>query len=155
TALTAASDGKTNGEAQAAADVVAAPPEPNLDRALELCLALMRVPGPSCQEGAIVKAIREKLLAAGVPAEAIKTDDAHKRSPAGGEVGNLIVNLPGTIRGPRRLLMAHLDTVPLCVGCVPEVNGKWVESANKKTGLGSDNRSGVAAVLSAALEIFE
>jgi tripeptide aminopeptidase len=148
--------GDTNGSPQAKADVVAsAPPEPNLERALDLCMQLMRVPGPSCQEGAIVKFIREKLLSADVPAEAIRTDDAHLRSPAGGEVGNLIVNLPGTFRGPRRLLMAHLDTVPLCVGCVPEVRGEWLESANPQTGLGADNRSGVATVLTAALEIFE
>src|SRR5262249_52581184 len=126
-----------------------------LDRALELCMQMMQVPGISCQEGAIVAFIRDKLLAAGVPAEAIKTDDAHQRSPAGGETGNLIVNVPGTYRAPRRLLMAHIDTMPICRGCVPEIRGKWLESANPKTGLGADNRSGAATVLSAALEIFE
>ena len=30
--------------------------------------------------------------------------------------GGLILQLPGTLRGPRRLLMAHVDTVPLCIG---------------------------------------
>ncbi len=131
------------------------PPEPNLARALDLAMDLMRIPGPSCQEAAIATFVREKLLAAGVPAAAISTDDAHKQSPAGGEIGNLIVKLPGTLRGPRRMLMAHLDTVPLCAGCVPERRDKYIESANPDTGLGADNRSGVAVVLATALEIFE
>lgn len=133
--------------------------EPDLDRALDLAMELMAVPGASCAEAAIADRVREKLLAAGVPAAAISFDDANRRSPAGGEVGNLIVKLPGTLRGPRRgprrMLMAHLDTVPLCVGCVPEIRGKYVESANPDTGLGADNRSGVAAVLTAVREVFE
>ena len=78
-------------------------PEPDLARALDLAMELMQVPGPSCHEGEVTASVREKLLKAGVPAAAILSDDAHKRSPAGGEVGNLIVRLPGTIRGPRRL----------------------------------------------------
>jgi tripeptide aminopeptidase len=129
--------------------------EPNLDRALALAMELMAVPGPSCQEGAITEVVRAKLLSAGAPATTITTDTAHKRSPAGGETGNLIVKLPGTFRAPRRMLMAHLDTVPLCVGCVPERRDKYIESANPETGLGADNRSGVAAVLTAATEILE
>ncbi len=118
-------------------------------------MELMAVPGASCREAAIANLVREKLVAAGVPVAAISFDDAHKRSPAGGEVGNLIVKLPGTVRGPRRMLMAHLDTVPLCVGCVPERRGKYIEAASPDTGLGADNRSGVAVVLTAMQEIYE
>jgi tripeptide aminopeptidase len=129
--------------------------EPNLGRALELVMDLMRVPGRSCQEGAISACVREKLLAAGVPAETIFSDNAHQKSPARGETGNLIVRLPGTIRGPRRLLMAHLDTMPICEGTVPERRGDYIESANPKTGLGADNRSGSAVVLNTVIEIFE
>ena len=77
-------------------------PEPDLARALDLVMELMQIPGPSCHEGEVAAPVREKLLKAGVPAAAILSDDAHRRSPAGGEVGNLIVRLPGTIRGPRR-----------------------------------------------------
>jgi tripeptide aminopeptidase len=130
-------------------------PEPDLARALDLVMELMQVPGPSCHEGEVTALVREKLLKAGVPAAAILSDDAHQRSPAGGEVGNLIVRLPGTIRAPRRLMMAHLDTVPLCIGCKPERRGEYIESASPQTGLGADNRSGVAVVLAAALEISE
>ena len=51
-------------------------------------------------------------------------------------------------------MMAHLDTVPICVGCKPERRGEYIESVSPQTGLGADNRSGVAVVLAAALEIF-
>jgi len=130
-------------------------PEPDLDRALERVVELMRIPGPSCRESAIVEHVRGELRRAGVPAAAIAIDRAHERSPAGGEVGNLIVRLPGTRRGPRRLLMAHLDTVPICVGCRPVRRGNDIVSDDPATGLGADNRSGVAVVLGAAIEILE
>src|SRR5689334_9761101 len=87
--------------------------------AIDRVMRLMAIRGKSCEEGGVLKAISGELLRAGVPRSAIKTDQVHKKSPAGGEVGNLIVTLPGTVRGPRRLLMAHLDTVPLCVGARP------------------------------------
>jgi len=123
------------------------------NRALDLVVALMKVPGPSCHEEQITKLVRRQLTAAGIPAAAITTDNAHKKSPAGGSTGNLIVKLPGTIRAPRRMLMAHLDTVPLCVGCRPIQRGDSLVSGNPKTALGADNRSGVAAILNAVLEI--
>lgn len=134
---------------------VAAAPEPDLARALALSMELMRIPGKSCEEGKVAAFVAERLRKAGVPKDCIRHDDANRRSPAGGEVGNLIVKLPGTVRGPRRLLMAHLDTVPICVGCEPVRIGDFIESANPATGLGADNRSGVAVVLNTALEIFE
>jgi len=101
-----------------------------------------------------VEFVTAQLRAAGVPAGAIRTDQAHRRSPLRGEVGNLICKLPGTVRGPRRLLMAHLDTVPLCVGAAPVVRGNWIVPAEKTTALGADDRSGAAVVLATALEIL-
>ena len=41
-----------------------------------------------------------QLKRAGVPARAILTDTAHRRSPFGGQVGNLIVKLRGTMPRP-------------------------------------------------------
>jgi tripeptide aminopeptidase len=49
--------------------------------------------------------------------------------------------------------MAHMDTVPLCVGSRPVRRGDVVQPADKHTGLGADDRAGVAVVLSAAIEI--
>jgi tripeptide aminopeptidase len=51
--------------------------------------------------------------------------------------------------------MAHIDTVPLCVGSQPQRQGKYVETINPHSGLGADNRSGVGAILTAALEILD
>ena len=62
--------------------------------------------------------------------------------------------LPGSVRGPRRLLMAHLDTVPICVGSQPVRKGNLVRSADPATGLGADDRAGVAVVLNAALQML-
>jgi tripeptide aminopeptidase len=95
-----------------------------------------------------------KLKKAGVAASALSTDDAHQRSPIKGQVGNLVLKLAGTVRGPRRMLAAHVDTVPICVGSRPVRKGNYVASANKKTGLGADDRSGAAVVLCAALGIL-
>ena len=123
------------------------------NRAIDLVVSLMKTPGPSCHEEKIAQQVRKLLTAAGIPASAITTDNAHKKSPAGGSTGNLIVKLPGTIRAPRRMLMAHLDTVPLCIGCRPIKRGDSIVSGNPKPALGADNRSGVAAILNAILEI--
>ncbi len=95
-----------------------------------------------------------ELRRAGVPRGTIQTDRAHQRSPHGGQVGNLALVLPGTRPGPRRLLMAHVDTVPLCEGTRPVVRGAVVAPADRRTALGADDRSGAAVVLATALEIL-
>src|SRR5262245_33311417 len=91
----------------------------DLNEALRLVMQLMALPGLSGHEGPVAQFIMEQLRAAGAPESAIVLDTAHKRTPNPGEVGNLILNLPGTTAGPRRLLMAHLDTVPVCLGSKP------------------------------------
>ncbi len=123
--------------------------------AVALMLRLLSVPGRSREEGRIQAAIRDELLAIGVLASAIQFDTAHKRIPGGGEVGNLIVKLPGTRRGPRRLLMAHVDTVPICFGADPVVKGDRIVSRNPATGLGGDDRAGVGVILTAVREILQ
>jgi len=129
-------------------------PEPDEAAALDLVMRLMAVPGGSGDEGRVVELITTELRRAGAKARDIATDDVFKRSPLGGAVGNLVFQLPGTINGPRRLLMAHMDTVPLCIGCKPQRKGSFVQSADKTTGLGADDRAGCAVVLTAALEIL-
>jgi tripeptide aminopeptidase len=121
------------------------------ERALALVTELMSVPGKSREEGRIMRTICRILRKAGVPEAALVFDEAHRKSA--GESGNLIVKLPGTRKLPRRLLMAHVDTVPICVGCQPVVEGEWIRSAGGKTGLGGDNRAGVAVVLTSYLEL--
>ena len=120
---------------------------------LDLVLQMMAIPGKSGQERQIAEFIVSRLRDSGVPDAAIQFDTAHKKSHIGGEVGNLIVKLPGTVRGPRRLLMAHMDTVPLCVGSQPYLDGEFIRSRDPKTALGGDNRAGSAVVLSTWLRI--
>ena len=76
------------------------------------------------------------------------------RAPVGGEAGNLVLRLPGTKPGKRRLLLAHVDTVPLCQGTRPVRRGRYIVPADKRTGLGADDRAGAAVLLSVALEIL-
>jgi tripeptide aminopeptidase len=132
------------------------PTVPAIDenRAMKLIMELLALPGLSGHEDQIAAVITRKLRAAGIPASSIRTDDAHKKSPLGGVHGNLICILPGTLDAPRRMLMAHLDTVPLCAGAKPVRKDGYVKSGNPTSGLGADNRSGVAATLNAVLEIL-
>lgn len=122
--------------------------------ALQRVQEMMAISGRSGEEGAIASYIVDRLRSAGVSESAIETDNAHRRSPIGGQTGNLIVKLPGTQRGPRRLLMGHIDTVPLCVGCVPVRDGDVFRPKAPVTALGGDNRAGACVVLTAALELL-
>ncbi len=121
-------------------------------RAIDTVMRLLSVPGVSCREKQVAEAIVEMLADAGVPDDAMRFDNAHKKSPFGGECGNLIVNLPGSSNQPRRMLVAHIDTVPICAEAEPVRREDYIEPAGE-TGLGADNRSGVGAVLTAALEV--
>jgi tripeptide aminopeptidase len=115
-------------------------------------MQLISISGGSGSEQLVADWITQQLQAAGVPAEAFFRDTAHRKSPAGGNTGNLIVRLKGTRRGPRRLLMAHMDTVPIAVGAVPVLDGDWIRPQSPETALGGDNRAGCAVVLTAILE---
>jgi len=119
-----------------------------------LLIELLAIPGRSGRERQVLDYIVGRLRGAGLPEEAIRFDRAHWRSVHEGEVGNLVCKLPGTVRAPRRLLMAHADTVPLCEGCRPVRRGRHLVAASKETGLGADDRAGCAVVLGAALQVL-
>jgi tripeptide aminopeptidase len=119
----------------------------NKDTALSHLMDLLSVEGSTGQEAKVVVAISRKLITAGCKKTWIKTDDAHERLGEGFEIGNLIVQLPGTIKAPRIMFSAHMDTVPLCKGAVPVIKGNRIISQGH-TGLGGDDRSGCAAIVS-------
>jgi tripeptide aminopeptidase len=121
--------------------------------ALRLVMDLMAIPGRSGEEGAVLNSIRKELKRAGVSRPALIEDRAHKRSPIGGEAGNLIVKLPGTLRAPRRMLMAHVDTVPLCIGSQPVRRGERIVSRNRSTALGADDRAGASVLLHTLIQL--
>ncbi|MEX2316688.1 MAG: M20/M25/M40 family metallo-hydrolase [Pirellulales bacterium] len=115
---------------------------------------MMAIPGRSGEEGAVVDFIRRRLIEAGLPLAALKSDNAHRHTVLAGQVGNTVLKLPGTVRGPRRLLAAHVDTVPICVGSRPVRKGGRFVSGDPSTGLGADDRSGAAVLLATALAIL-
>jgi tripeptide aminopeptidase len=122
--------------------------------ALRIVMELMAIPGRSGEEGAVADFLRRQLSAAGIAASELRDDGANRRTPLGGQLGNLVLKLPGTIRSPRRLLSAHMDTVPVCLGSRPVRKGGYVISADKATGLGADDRAGTAVLLSTVLSIL-
>ena len=127
----------------------------NESTAVTRVLELIAVHGGSGGETAVSNYIRQTLISSGLPSSAIVTDTANRRSPVGGDIGNLIVKLKGTRRGPRRLLMAHMDTVPLAVESEPVREGNWVRPKSAVTALGADDRGGCAVVLTAATEMLK
>lgn len=129
--------------------------EPNHQRAFDLVMQMMAIPGKTGFENDVANFITGQLLAAGAPADAIERDNAHLETQIRGNTGNLIFKLPGSKAGERRLLSAHMDTVPICVGSKPVLEGRTVHAADPDTGLGADDRAGATAILSAALEILE
>lgn len=118
-------------------------------------MELLAIPGGSGDEGAVIDYLRRQLSEAGAPASAMKCDSAHRHSAHGGKVGNFVLRLPGTQRAPRRMLSAHMDTVPICVGTKPVRRGERIDSARKGFGLGGDDRAGVAVLLTTALAILK
>jgi tripeptide aminopeptidase len=129
-------------------------PEIDPQAALARFTTLAAIEGISGKERAVMAQIISMLVAAGVDELAIQYDDANTRSHIGGEVGNLIVDLPGMISGPATLLSAHADTVPVCLGSSPVIDGDEVKSALDSTGLGADDRAGCAVIITAVSELL-
>ena len=125
--------------------------EVNSDAALQRFLTITEIPGGSGDEAAVANKIVELLTEAGLDSSQIAFDDANARTRIDGNCGNLIVSLPGNGKGTRTLLSAHMDTVPICIGCDPVVDGDEVRSS-KPTGLGADDRGGCGAILTAIVE---
>ncbi|MFN3420307.1 MAG: M20/M25/M40 family metallo-hydrolase, partial [Armatimonadota bacterium] len=114
----------------------------NRERFLADFLELVRIPSPSGKEREVAQAVKAKVEAMGLT---VLEDDAGKGF--GGEQGNLIVKVPGSVEGvPPILLNAHLDTVLPCENVNPIVEGDKVRS-DGRTILGADNKAGVCVLL--------
>jgi tripeptide aminopeptidase len=123
--------------------------------ATDRLLRFLSIPGITGEEAKIAKEITAALKEAGVPAKAIKFDDANTRIPVPTQTGNLIVQLPGRgelVNAPRIMFMTHMDTVPLCAGAKPVKQGKKIVNT-AHTALGGDNRTGCAVLVSLAAEL--
>jgi tripeptide aminopeptidase len=123
--------------------------------AIDRLLRFLAVPGITGEEGAISREIVAALKEVGVPANAIRYDDANDRIPVPTQTGNLIATLPGTRRGAKPVLfMTHMDTVPLCAGAKPERKENRIVNAAAHAALGGDNRTGCAVLVSLAAELI-
>src|SRR3954453_7160920 len=123
--------------------------------ATDRLMRFLAVEGVTGQEAAIGRDLSAALQESGVPADAIRLDDANTRIPVPTETGNLIVDLPG--RGamhnqPRIMFMTHMDTVPLCAGAKPKLKGRKIVN-EAKTALGGDNRAGCGVLVTLAAEL--
>ncbi|HEV3385110.1 MAG TPA: M20/M25/M40 family metallo-hydrolase [Gemmata sp.] len=125
--------------------------------AIDRLVRFLAVPGITGQEAAVGKEIVAALEEVGVPSDAISFDDAFVRIPEPTQTGNLIVHLPGTGRKSDKpiLFMTHMDTVPLCAGAKPKIQGKRVVNENEgTTALGGDNRTGCAVLVTLVAELI-
>jgi tripeptide aminopeptidase len=133
-------------------------PDPDLaidaEQAIARLLRFLSVEGITGQEEVIGREVVTTLVEAGVPRKAIRFDKAHESIPLPTQTGNLIVTLPGTRPGPRRLFMTHLDTVPLCAGAQPARQRNRIVPAGK-TALGGDNRTGVGCLATMLATLLE
>lgn len=112
-------------------------------------MRFLAIDGVTGEEKAIGEAVIDELVKVGVPKSAIRFDDAHTRIPVPTQTGNLIVDLPATAEGPHLLFSTHLDTVPLCRGAKPKMEGRRIVS-DGTTALGGDNRTGCGVLVSLA-----
>jgi tripeptide aminopeptidase len=124
-------------------------PPVDVKAAEEHLMRFLAVEGVTGQEAAIAAAVSDELKKVGVPGSAIRFDTVNKRIPLPTQTGNLLVDLPGTRKGPRLLFATHLDTVPLCAGAKPKREGNRIVS-DGTTALGGDNRTGCAVLVSLA-----
>ena len=104
---------------------------------------LCRVPSPSLHEREVAKVLAKKIRDLGF--EPLEDDAAQA---LGGDCGNIIVKIPGTGKGPRLLLSAHIDTVekPGEPPATPHLDGEWISREGGGI-LGADDKSGVAVLL--------
>jgi tripeptide aminopeptidase len=126
----------------------------DVEYATEMLIRLLAIDSVTGHEAAIGAAIVDELKKVGVPASAIRYDTAHQRIKLPTEVGNLIVDLPGTKPGPRLLFSTHMDTVPLCKGAKPRREGDRIVS-DGTTALGGDNGTGCAVLIALAKALIQ
>ena len=124
------------------------------ESAVNNLMDLLAADGPSCGERPVADVVKQKLLAAGCDPKWVRENVGKKRLPKEFAIGNLVVKIPGTVKAPRLMFSAHLDTVPICRGAVPVKKGNRIVPQGK-TGLGGDNRASVAAIVTMAQTISQ
>jgi len=107
-------------------------------------LQLVKLDNPSLNERKVANYIINRLKDLGY-----ETYEDNAGEKINGNTGNIICKIQGNKDKDKIMFLAHMDSVVPCIGKIPVINGQYIES-NKKTILGSDDLSGVAAMLEIA-----
>ena len=121
----------------------------NASRVVDYLVDLVRIDSLSRREGAIARRLAADLEALGAR---VSVDDAGEH--VGGETGNVVAALPGTVPGPPIVLSAHMDTVVPGEGVIPIRDGNRIKS-DGRTILGGDDKSGVAIIMEVLRTLVE
>lgn len=122
----------------------------NKDRIFEEFKELVAIPCHSTKERQIFEVVKAKLEALGF---IVEEDDA--ASKLDGECGNMWAFLPGNKAGATKVLLSgHLDGVEPCGGTTV-VRKDGILYSDGTTILGSDDKSGVVAILEGVRMILE
>jgi tripeptide aminopeptidase len=120
------------------------------DRLKSLLLELLRIDSLSRMEREIALRLKRELEAVGAE---VRIDAAG--GEVGGNVGNLIARIRGTVPdAPPLLLSAHMDTVAPGEGVRPVVDADLIRS-DGTTILGGDDKSGLAIICEVARSLRE
>ncbi|PCJ52111.1 MAG: hypothetical protein COA79_24550 [Planctomycetota bacterium] len=120
---------------------------------LDNLIEFLKVENMSGEEKDLVSTIVDKLIQTGLDKKHITIDDANEKIGFGNS-GNLIITIPGNIRGYRLLFSAHLDSVKTCKNAIPIIKKDYIESQGN-TGLGGDNKAGCAIIFNLLQEIIK
>jgi len=113
-------------------------------------LELVQIDSHSLQEGEIAGRLLRELESFGFQ---VVVDGAGEA--LGGQTGNLIATLAGSIEKPKLLLAAHMDTVRPGVSVKPRLDESGTVWSDGTTVLGADDKAGITAILTAVREIVQ
>lgn len=122
----------------------------NRERLAETFVTLCETDSPSRREGK-VSALLQSVFSEFGPDDWLEDDSAVK---TGSECGNLIFRFNGSLPGPNLFFNCHMDTVEPGVGVAVERSGDIFKAAGE-TILGSDDKSGIAALIEAMRVVKE
>lgn len=122
----------------------------NSKRLTESFVSLTAIDSPTFSERAMADELTRRLVELGLT---VTEDDA--AAAIGGNTGNILATLPGTIPGPPLLFAAHMDTVQPCEGKKALVGEDGTITSEGDTILGADDLCGVAEILEALRSIQE
>jgi tripeptide aminopeptidase len=120
------------------------------ERITEEFLTLARISSPSRREARMAERLVPALESLGARVE---VDEAGRQ--IGGDVGNVLGRLPGTVPGaPALLLCAHMDTVVPCDVVRPVMDGTVIRTDGTSV-LGGDDKAAIVAILEALRVVRE